>query len=152
WRERAIDHARIKAPYFALSGWDVGAYVGAVSESLSKVQAPRKGLIGPWGHRYGHLGMPGPAIGLLQDALRWYDHWMRGKDTGVTRDPKLIAWMPRSVPARSFYPESPGRWVSEAQWPSPRIKPQRFFMNAGGMLAARAARADKVAWKSPQTL
>ncbi|MCC7079220.1 MAG: CocE/NonD family hydrolase [Burkholderiales bacterium] len=152
WRERAIDHARIKAPFFAVSGWADGAYVGAVSESLSKIEAPCKGLIGPWGHRYAHLGMPGPAIGFLQEALRWYDHWMRGKDTGVTRDPQLIAWMPRSVPAKSFYAESPGRWVSEAQWPSPRIKPQSFFFNAGGILAARAARATKISCKSPQTL
>ncbi|RPI42827.1 MAG: CocE/NonD family hydrolase, partial [Betaproteobacteria bacterium] len=152
WRSRAIDHARIRVPFFAVSGWADGAYVGAVSESLGKLRSPCKGLIGPWGHRYAHLGMPGPAIGFLQEALRWYDHWMRGKDTGVTRDPKLIAWMPRSVPAKSFYAESPGRWVAEAQWPSPRIKPQRFFMNAGGMLGTRAARPAKISWKSPQTL
>lgn len=152
WRERAIDHARIRAPFLALSGWADGAYVSAVSESLRQITAPCKGIIGPWGHRYGHLGMPGPAIGLLQEALRWYDHWMRGKDTGVERDPKLIAWMPRAVPAKSFYAESPGRWVSEAVWPSPRIRRTRFFMNAGGILGPRATRSAKVAWKSPQTL
>jgi predicted acyl esterase len=77
---------------------------------------------------------------------------MGGKDTGVTRDPKLIAWMPHSVPAKNFYPVSPGRWVAEAQWPSPRIKPQRFFLNAGGQLGDVATRAGKVSGKSPQTL
>jgi putative CocE/NonD family hydrolase len=152
WQERAIDHARIKAPFFAVSGWADGAYVGSVSESLGKLESPAKGLIGPWGHRYGHLGMPGPAIGFLQESLRWYDHWMRGRNTGVMRDPKLIAWMPRSVPAKNYYAESPGRWVSEARWPSPRIKERRFFLNAGGMLGTRAGRAGKVTWKSPQTL
>ena len=152
WRSRAIDHARIKVPFFAVSGWADGAYVGSVSESLACLSSPCKGLIGPWGHRYAHLGMPGPAIGFLQEALRWYDQWMRGKDTGVTRDPKLIAWMPRSVPAKSFYAESPGRWVAEAQWPSPRIRQARFFMNGNGMLGRRAARPGKVTWKSPQTL
>ncbi len=152
WQSRAIDHSRIKVPFFAVSGWADGAYVGSVSESLGKLESPCKGLIGPWGHRYAHLGMPGPAIGFLQEALRWYDHWMRGKETGVERDPKLIAWMPRAVPAKSFYAESPGRWVAENQWPSPRIKPQRFFLNAGGMLGARAGRFVKVTSKSPQTL
>ncbi|HYC44402.1 MAG TPA: CocE/NonD family hydrolase [Burkholderiales bacterium] len=152
WRDRAIDHDRIVAPFFALSGWADGAYVGSVSESMSKLKSPAKAVIGPWGHRYGHLGMPGPAIGLLQEALRWYDHWMRGKDTGVEYDPKLIAWIARSAPAKSFYPESPGRWVAEKVWPSPRIKRQRFFMNAGGVLSDRAVRAAKMSWKSPQTL
>src|SRR6185503_20828198 len=103
-----------------------------------------KAIIGPWGHRYGHLGMPGPAIGFLQEALRWYDHWMRGRDTGVMRDPKLIAWMPQAVPARSYYAESPGRWVAEPQWPSPRIKPRRYAMNAGGILSERPARAGRI--------
>ncbi len=152
WQERAIDHDKIKAPFFAVSGWADGSYVGAVSESLARLKSPAKGLIGPYGHRYAHLGMPGPAIGFLQEALRWYDHWMRGKDTGVMRDPKLIAWMPRAVPAKSFYSQSPGRWVAERQWPSPRIKPRRFYLNSGGVLADRATRAGRVMGKSPQTL
>ncbi|MGZ5167320.1 MAG: CocE/NonD family hydrolase [Burkholderiales bacterium] len=152
WQARAIDHDKIKAPFFALSGWADGAYVGSVSESLGKLKSPAKGLIGPYGHRYAHIGMPGPAIGLLQESLRWYDHWLRGKDTGVMNDPKLIAWMPRAVPAKNFYAESPGRWVAEKEWPSPRIKQQRFFMNAAGSLDDKSGRATKAEWKSPQTL
>jgi putative CocE/NonD family hydrolase len=152
WRARAIDHSKIKAPFFAVSGWADGSYVGSVLESLTKLDVPCKGLIGPWGHRFAHLGMPGPAIGFLQESLRWYDQWMRGKDTGVTRDPKLIAWMPQAVPPKVFYPESPGRWIAEADWPSPRVKPQRFYLNGGGVLGDRAARAGKVTGKSPQTL
>ena len=152
WRERAIEFRNVKAPFYALSGWADGAYVGAVGETLENLSAPVKGIIGPWGHRYGHLGMPGPAIGLLQEALRWYDCWMRGKDTGITREPKLIAWMPRSVPAKAFYAESPGRWVAEDEWPSPRIKPRRFFFAADGRLANQGGRARARTWKSPQAL
>jgi predicted acyl esterase len=77
---------------------------------------------------------------------------MRGQDTGVMLDPKLVAWMPRAVPARNFYAESPGRWVAEAQWPSPRIRSQRFYMNAAGALGAKPTRTQKVTWRSPQTL
>jgi hypothetical protein len=152
WRDRAIDHGKIKAPFYAVSGWADGAYVGSVSESLANLKSPSKGLIGPWGHRFPHLGMPGPAIGFLQESLRWYDHWMRGKDTGITREPKLIAWMPQAVPATNWYPESPGRWVAEQEWPSPRIKAQRFFLNAAGALGARATKPAKIVHKSPQTL
>jgi len=152
WQERAIDHKKIKAAFYAVSGWADGAYVGAVNESLRELAAPSKGLIGPWGHRYAHLGMPGPAIGFLQESLRWSDRWLRGKDTGVENDPQLVAWMPRSVPAKPFYPESPGRWVAEAEWPSPRIRTQRLALNAGGVLGDKAGRATTVSWKSPQTL
>jgi putative CocE/NonD family hydrolase len=151
WRDRAIDHSKIKAPFFAVSGWADGAYVGAVSESLSQLKVPSKGLIGPWGHRFAHLGMPGPAIGFLQESLRWYDQWMRGKDTGVTRDPKLIAWMPQATPAKTFYPESRGRWIAEPRWPT-RAKRQRVYLNAGGALGERPARPRMISSKSPQTL
>jgi uncharacterized protein len=138
WQRRSIDYARIKAPFYAVSGWADGAYVGAVGESLAALPGPHKGLIGPWGHRFPHLGVPGPAIGFLQESLRWFDHWMRGRDSGITREPVLRAWIAEAAPARSYYPESPGRWVTEAQWPSPRIKPVRWHLRGDGTLARRA--------------
>ena len=33
--------------------------------------------------------MPEPRIGFLQEALRWWDHWLKGEPTGVARDPAL---------------------------------------------------------------
>ena len=69
--------------------------------------------------------------------MRWFDHWMRGKDTGIMQEPMLTAWMPQGVPAKNYYPESPGRWIAEPVWPSPRIKPKRWALNAGGRLAVR---------------
>ncbi len=152
WRSRAIDFDRIKVPFYAVSGWADASYVSAVGESLAKLDVPRKGLIGAWGHRFPHMAVPGPTVGFLQESLRWFDRWMRGKDTGVERDPMLTAWMPQAVPAKSYYPNSPGRWVAEAQWPSPRIKPRRFVMNVDGKLDDRAGKPGTIVAKTPQTL
>lgn len=152
WRSRAIDFDRIKCPVYAVSGWADGAYVGAVGEALSKLKAPRKGLIGAWGHRFPHLGVPGPAVGFLQEALRWFDHWMHGSDTGILKEPMLRTWMAQAAPAKSYYPESPGRWIAEPAWPSPRIRRKRYALNDGGCLSERAGKARRIAWKSPQTL
>jgi putative CocE/NonD family hydrolase len=152
WRSRAIDFDRIKVPFYAVSGWADASYVSAVGESLAKLDVPRKGLIGAWGHRFPHMAVPGPTVGFLQEALRWFDRWMRGKATGVERDPMLIAWMPQAVPAKSYYPDSPGRWVAEAKWPSARIKLRRFVMNADGKLGDRAGKPAALVAKTPQTL
>ncbi|MDB5811310.1 MAG: Peptidase [Betaproteobacteria bacterium] len=152
WRSRAIDFAKIKCPMYAVSGWADGSYVGAVGEALQQLKVPKKALIGPWGHRFPYLGVPGPAIGFLQESVRWFDQWMRGKETGIMDEPMLTAWMPQSVPATNYYAESPGRWISEPAWPSPRIKKQRYFLNDGGRLSDRAGKAAKVEWQSPQTL
>ena len=152
WRSRAIQFDKIKCPMYAVSGWADGSYVPAVGVALSELKVPRKALIGPWGHRFPYLGVPGPAIGFLQESVRWFDQWMRGKDTGIMREPVLTAWMPQAVPARSYYAESPGRWLAEPEWPSPRIRKTRYALNAGGRLGARAGPATAAAWQSPQTL
>lgn len=157
WKSRAIDFDRIKCPFYAISGWADSSYVGAVGETLKKLKVPRKGLIGPWGHRFAHLGVPGPAIGFLQETLRWFDHWMRGKpgqdkSGGIMKEPMLTAWMPQAVPAKNYYAESPGRWVAEPQWPSSRIKTKRLSLNSGGQLGERAGKAAKIVARTPQTL
>ena len=77
------------------------------------LDVPRKGLIGPWSHKYPHLGEPGPAIGYLQEVVRWWDHWLKGIDNGVMDGPMLQTWMQESVPPSTSYEERPGRWVGE---------------------------------------
>ena len=152
WRSRAIDFGKIKCPMYAVSGWADGSYVSAVGEALTKLKVPRKALVGAWGHRFPYLGVPGPAIGFLQESVRWFDQWLRGRDTRIMREPMLTAWMPQAVPAKNYYAESPGRWISETIWPSPRIKNRRYVLNDGGRLGERAGNVTKVEWQSPQTL
>ena len=62
----------------------------------------------------------------------------------------FTAWMPQAVPAKNYYAESPGRWIAEPVWPSPRIKNRCYVLNAGGLLGERAGRVTKVEWQSPQ--
>jgi putative CocE/NonD family hydrolase len=152
WRSRAIDFGNIKCPMYAVSGWADGSYVGAVGQALTQLTVPRKALIGPWGHRFPYLGVPGPAIGFLQESVRWFDQWMRGTQTGIMDEPMVTAWMPQGVPAKNYYAESPGRWITEPVWPSPRVKNRRYVFNDGGRLAERAGKTTKVQWQSPQSL
>ena len=45
---------------------------------------PCKAIIGPWVHKYPHFAVPEPRIGFLQEALRWWDFWLKGEPTGVS--------------------------------------------------------------------
>ena len=127
WRHGSIceDYSAITCPVFAVGGWADG-YSNAVFRLLTHLKAPCLGLIGPWGHRYPHFGAPGPAIGFLQEVLRWLDHWMKAVDTGVMDEPMLRAWMQDSVVPTSQYDHRPGRWVGEDIWP-PRTTDMRVF-------------------------
>jgi putative CocE/NonD family hydrolase len=124
WKHGSVceDYAAIECPVYAVGGW-ADAYTNAVLRLLAGLSCPRKGLIGPWSHNYPEEGIPGPAIGFLQEALRWWDHWLKGIDTGVMAEPMLRVWMQEWVEPRPFYAERPGRWIAEREWPSRRIDP-----------------------------
>lgn len=151
WKHGSVceDYGSIACPVYAVGGW-ADAYTNAIPRLLAGLKVPRKGLIGPWAHVYPHEGAPGPAIGFLQEALRWWDQWLKGIDTGIMDEPMLRAWMQESVPPKPSYKERPGRWVAEAQWPSSRIKPKRYWLNPGrlGSVATLKTRLD---FRSPQT-
>lgn len=123
WKHGSIceNFAAVKVPVLAASGWADG-YSNAVLRLLAQLEVPRRGLIGPWSHKYPHLGEPGPAIGFLQECLRWWDQWLRGAEAGISGEPMLRAWMQDSVPPTTRYSHRPGRWVAEPVWPSATIK------------------------------
>ena len=110
---------------------------------------PAKGLVGPWLHKYPHFATPQPAIGFLQECLRWWDHWLKGLDTGVMDDPSYTAWMQDSVPPRAVCQERPGRWIAEPAWPSPNTETLRLALNGDG-LAPQAAAETVLTLCSPQ--
>jgi uncharacterized protein len=112
---------------------------------------PRKGLIGPWAHAYPHFAFPGPQIGFLQEMLRWWDHWLKGIETGVMDEPMLRAWMMESVKPATHCDTLPGRWIAEPSWPSPGIKPRRLFLTDDGLRDAAAALTARAVC-SPQTV
>ena len=134
WKHGSVceDYAAIECPVYAVGGWTDG-YTNAIPRLLEGLSAPRKALIGPWAHAYPHFAMPGPQIGFLQEMLRWWDHWLKGVDTGVMREPMLRAWMMQSVPPATHHDERPGRWIAEAAWPAPGIEPRRWFLTNQGL-------------------
>ena len=106
---------------------------------LANLTAPSKGLVGPWAHGWPLMGVPGPAIGFLQEVLRWWDHWLKGAETGIMDEPRYRVWMQQAMPRTAGREEQPGRWVAEARWPSATIVPQRLHLNPGRLAAAAEA-------------
>jgi uncharacterized protein len=141
WKQGSVceDFSRITIPVYAVSGW-ADNYSEAVPRLVAGLKGPRLGLIGPWAHSYPHDVTVEPAIGWLQEAVRWFDHWLKGRDTGMMDEPMYRVWMQDGVPPRTCYTERPGRWVGEDSWPSRRIDHQQHFLNEGGRLQREAKR------------
>jgi len=153
WKHGSVceNYEDIQCAVFAMGGWADG-YSNAIPRLLANLKAPRLGLIGPWAHNYGHLGNPGPAIGFLQEALRFWDHWLKGRKTGIMKEPMLRAYMQEGVPPKALYPSCPGRWVGEAKWPAPGIRMQAMHLNAPGSLDKRKGRERRLSYLSPQSV
>jgi uncharacterized protein len=151
WKHGSVceDYDAITCPVYLVGGW-ADAYRNAIPRMLAGLKVPRKGLIGPWAHVYPHDGVPGPAIGFLQETLRWWDHWLKSIDTGIMTEPMLRVWMQESVPPKPFQEYRPGRWVAERAWPSPRIATKHYWLNAGRLSCAKRHECS-IDFSSPQT-
>jgi putative CocE/NonD family hydrolase len=132
WKHGSVseNYADITCPVYAVGGW-ADAYTNPVLRLLEGLPGPRKGLIGPWGHEYPEVAKPGPAIGFLQECLRWWDHWLKGVDTGIMDEPMLKSWIQESAPPQTFYETRPGCWVVDPSWPSPNLTPKEYWLNEG---------------------
>ncbi|WP_284164236.1 CocE/NonD family hydrolase [Frigidibacter sp. SD6-1] len=150
WQQGSVceDFSKITIPVFAVSGW-ADNYSESVPRLLAGLSGPRLGLIGPWAHSFPHDVAVHPAIGWLQEVVRWCDHWLKGRDTGIMDGPMYRVWMQESAAPATCYLDRPGRWVGEASWPSPRIDMRSLHLNAGGALGETATPPAPVPIRSP---
>lgn len=134
WRHGSVNESydAVQVPVMAVSGWADG-YSNAVFRLLENLRGPRMGLIGPWGHKYPHEGRPGPAIDFLGEAVRWWDRWLKDRESGIEAEPILRAWMQESVPPDTNLRLRPGRWVGEPRWPSANIERRVHPLSRGSV-------------------
>ncbi|MEU8793820.1 CocE/NonD family hydrolase [Streptomyces sp. NPDC048643] len=126
WRHGSAceDYGAIRAAVLAVGGWH-DPYRDTVLRLVENLPPDRvRGLIGPWSHQYPDRGLPpGPAIGFLQETLRWWDHWLKDEDSGALAVPLLRSYVMDAHPPATVYEELPGRWVGDPAWPSPSVTP-----------------------------
>ncbi len=56
--------------------------------------------------------------------LRWYDHWLKGIDTGMMEEPPIHLLI-----------QGKNEWRYENEWPLARTRWTRFYMREGGSLS-----------------
>lgn len=153
WRHGSVceDYGAILCPVFAVGGW-LDGYSNAVFRLLAGLEVPRLGLVGPHAHQWGHMeNAPGPHFGFLQEMLRWWDHWLKHKETGIMEEPMLRVFLQDGVPPRPWYSDCPGHWIGEVTWPSERIHNRRYHLNPDG-LGREPGRDESRSAVTPQTL
>ncbi len=132
-------YPRIKAPGYFITGW----YDNLLHENWRNFtgfrrqggsEAARKGskiLVGNWAHG-GSSGYPG----LLDLQLRWYDHWLKGIDNGIDKEPPI-----------KLYVMGRDEWRDENEWPLARTRFTKLYLHSGGQ--ANSAAGDGTLSTSP---
>ncbi|WP_270732289.1 CocE/NonD family hydrolase [Shimia sp. Alg240-R146] len=145
WKHGSVceDYSAITAAVLSVGGWHDG-YRNTIAHLVENLDAPVKGLIGPWNHKYPHFAVPEPRIDFLGEMLRWWDRWLKGIENGVEDLPDMRLWVMDSVPPKVSYDHRPGRWVALDDW-SARPKPEILYFNAEA-LAAEAGPVQRKAY------
>ncbi|SEL64061.1 hypothetical protein SAMN05444413_11284 [Roseivivax marinus] len=143
WKHGSVceDWDDIEVPVYAVSGWADG-YCRSVFRLVEKLKSPAKGIVGPWSHKYPHLGEPGPAIDWLTEEVRWWDRWLKDRDTGIDAEPALTLYLQDHAEPRSHYDYREGQWIALPSWPAPEVASVAFPLGSDGTLGVDGAPRD----------
>ncbi len=116
----------IQIPAFHIGGWYDG-YRDSLPRMLENVNAPVKAMIGAWSHAWPNEPYPAPGMEWRHEAVRWFDYWLKGKDTGIMDEPRLAVYVRDWHPPGPYLDFAPGRWRNEEGWPIERIDNKAYY-------------------------
>jgi putative CocE/NonD family hydrolase len=120
-------HGQIAVPMYHVTSWydiflhgGIANFCGLSIEAMTETaRAAQKLLIGPWAHLFPYTSPtstgtgeidfgPQALIDLHEIQLRWFDHWLKGMDTGILDEPPV-----------KIFVMGEKRWRDEHEWRSP---------------------------------
>ncbi len=132
-------HNRVRVPTLNVGGW----YDIFLSDTIANFCAmrsqgtPTRLLIGPWGHGQSHnpigqvnfgFGAQLGFIDLREDfgslQLRWFDHWLKGVNSGMLSEPPI-----------KLFVMGANVWRDEQEWPLARATNTAYYLRQGGLLS-----------------
>jgi putative CocE/NonD family hydrolase len=131
WRRASVapDHyADYTVPSFMVGGF-LDGYRDSLARFFEKSRAPIKALLGPWNHSFPHNAEPGPAIEWRDEATRWWDYWLKGKQNGIMDEPRFEVYMRRPYPPDPNIKEIPGEWRAEKSWPPTGQRAETYHLH-----------------------
>lgn len=130
WRRKSLrfNYQSLTVPSFLIGG-QLDGYRDAVLRMLDSVQAPVKGLLGPWNHSFPDNAVPGPGYEWRELTVRWWNQWLRGEETGITAEPRLTVFVREGHPPDAALETTPGQLRYE-DWPITRTAWRSWYPDA----------------------
>jgi hypothetical protein len=127
----------IRIPTLHIGGWYDG-YRDSVARMLEHVKnAPVKAIMGAWHHTWPNEPYPGPGMEWRHEAVRWFDQFLKGEDTGILDEPRFAVFVRNWHPPGPHLAAAPGQWRYEEGWPIARIRDHVLYPQPDHTLAAK---------------
>jgi uncharacterized protein len=139
WRRNALRYhpEALRVPAYFIGGL-LDGYRDTPIRALGYLAGPVKVEIGPWNHDWPDNGRPGPNYEWRARAVRWWNQWLRGEDTGLLAEPRLLVFQRGSPGPDRNLAETPGSWRFE-DWPVRGAWRDTLMLSSGGRLLSGAA-------------
>lgn len=130
WKKVDIPVHKIQVPTRIMEGWwDFARDDGF--QIYDKIQGPKSLCIGPWVHIFPSYGMV-EQIDEIQDAIRWFDYWMRKRDMDIHKAPPL-----------SIHVMGTDFWKYEKEWPPKRAIETSYHLHCDNNLSQNVEKSKK---------
>ncbi|WP_414661196.1 CocE/NonD family hydrolase [Horticoccus sp. 23ND18S-11] len=155
WRAEdcTLHFPRMDVPCFTIGSWydfmsvgSIESFIGRQHRGGANSRGRQQLVLGPWLHGgipksnvIGEMKYPENArFDTAAHQLRWFDHFLKGVDNGVEREPAVRYYVMGAVGE----PGAPGNvWRTAPDWPV-AAQPTPYFLHAGGRLDRRAPDAE----------
>jgi len=134
WRKNSLrwKYDKLRIPAYLIGGL-LDGYKDSVPRMLANMKAPVRAVMGPWNHSYPDVGLPGPNYEWKHEAVRWWDYWLKDKDTGIMKEPRFTIFVREGHAPDPEMKMTPGHWISE-EWPIPGTQWRSLFPADNHML------------------
>ncbi len=137
----------MNVPCFTIGSWydfmnqgSIASFIGREHQGGPASRGKQWLLIGPWLHGRSNKGTKNGELDYPANAawdtdahmLRWFDHWLKGVDKGITSKPK-VRWYVMGAVGET---EAPGNVWREAEDFPPTAEMMPLYLHEGGGLGA----------------
>ena len=120
WRERVVDFDKgCSVPAYLGGDWGMfGLHLPGDLRAWEHWKGPKRMTLGP------PIYLDRPCYQYAYESLRWFDHWLKGIDTGMMDEPPVQVFI-----------EGTGEWRTSHEWPLPETRWTPFYLHRGGLLS-----------------
>ncbi len=148
WRNGSVrpGYERIQCPVFLIGGWRDG-YPNPMLRLYTELKAPKKLWMGPWVHQLPHSSVPGPRVDWMNEACRFFAHWLRGEDTGIMKEPPVSFYMQEYTTPDRTLDLIPGHWRNDSDFPVPGSTEMTLYLAQNGTLSPQVGTSTDPAFE-----